>query len=123
MALSRRYSPEHPPGESCRFGMDFSAVIPPGVGIQFGTLGIATNTATPADASKDWTVLDAPQSWKNIGLVVETQVWEVNVRGRVLYATLRGGQSGTDYQITWTAHDTDGNVWPRTALCLCSLTS
>ena len=32
MPLSRRYTPEHPPGEECNFGLHFSLVIPPGVG-------------------------------------------------------------------------------------------
>lgn len=105
MALSRRYSPEHPPGESCVFGLDFSAVIPPGVGVTSGTLAIMTNTAVPADASANWTV------------------GPVEVRGRVLYATLKGGVAGTDYQLLWTAIDSDGHVWPRTALCLCAPTS
>ena len=104
MPLSRRYTPEHPPGESCVFGLDFSAVIPVGVGIGSGTLSILTNTATPAN-DKSWTI------------------GPVGVRGRVLYATLTGGVSGTDYQLQWEAIDTDGNIWPRTCLCLCAPTS
>jgi hypothetical protein len=36
---------------------------------------------------------------------------------------LTGGVSGTDYQIKWTATDSAGNVWPRTALVLCADTS
>ena len=52
MPLSRRYTPEIVPGESCNIGMDFSFVIPPGVGIDSGTVVIFTNTATPS-ASAD----------------------------------------------------------------------
>jgi hypothetical protein len=104
MPLSRRYSPEHAPGDSLSYGIDLSFLIPPGVGIQSGSLAIYTNTAQPA-----------PTSDFNIG--------PVTVRGRALYARLSGGMVGTDYQFRWTATDTAGNTWQRTALCLCSWTS
>lgn len=105
MPISRRYSPEHPPGESCSFGLDLSFVIPVGVGIESGTLQIFTNTADPAAADSDWT--KGP----------------VSVRGRAIYANLTGGVSGTDYQFRWGALDTAGNQWVRTALVLCAETS
>ena len=105
MPLSRRFFPEHPPGESCKFGIDFSVIVPVGGGLASGALAILTNTAAPADASADWT----------IGPVV--------VRGRALYAMLAGGVAGTDYQLKFTAVDTAGNTWPRTALVLCADTS
>lgn len=105
MPLSRRYSPEHPPGEKCTYGMDFSFVVPPGVGIASGSLSIWENVIPPVAADGDWTE------------------GAVNVLGRVLYATLSGGVEGKDYQIRWIATDTDGNQWPRTALQLCAQTS
>lgn len=105
MPLSRRYSPEHPPGESCPFGLDFSFVIPPGVGITDGSLSIWTNTVEPHPADADWTATP------------------VSVHGRVIYATLSGGIAGVDYQLRWVARDTEGNTYPRTALVLCALTS
>jgi hypothetical protein len=105
MPLSRRFNPEHPPGETCSFGIDFSFIIPPGVAIADGALQILTNTASPADASGDWTI------------------GPVMVRGRAIYATLSGGVAGTDYQLKFTAVDTAGNTWPRTALVLCADTS
>lgn len=105
MPLSRRYTPEHPPGEDCAFGLDFSFVIPPGVGLQSGSLAILTNTAAPIDASADWTI------------------GPVTVRGRALYAMLSGGVAGKDYQLKFTAVDTAGRTWPRTALVLCADTS
>lgn len=104
MPLSRRYTPEHPPTETCSFGLDYSAIIPAGVGVQSGALEIWTNTASPA-VSADW------------------KIGPVSVRGRAIYATLTGGLSGQDYQLRWTAVDTDGNVWPRTTLVLCAETS
>jgi len=104
MPLSRRYSPEFAPGESCLIGMDFSYVIPPGIGIQSGALAIFTNVASPL-ASTDFTV------------------GQVTIRGRVLYAALSGGVDGKDYQLRWSATDTSGNVFPRTALLLCAQTS
>jgi hypothetical protein len=105
MPVTRRYSPEHPPGESCSFGLDYSFVVPVGVGVESGTLTIQTNTAAPVDASADWTI------------------GPVTVRGRALYAMLSGGVAGTDYQLKFTAVDTAGNTWPRTALVLCAETS
>jgi hypothetical protein len=105
MPLSRRYRPEHPPGESCSFGLDYSFIIPVGVGIEQGTITIQTNAAEPVAADGDW------------------QIGAVSVRGRAIYATLAGGVPGVDYQLVWTAVDTQGNVWPRTCLVLCADTS
>ena len=105
MAITRRYRPEHPPTETCSFGLDYSFIIPVGVGIEQGTLSIFTNTATPEPADSDWTK------------------GAVSVRGRAIYAILSGGVPGTDYQLIWTAIDTAGNTWPRTTLCLCANTS
>ena len=105
MPLSRRYSPEHPPTESCNFGLDYSFILPVGVGITSGTLAIFTNSATPVAADAQW--VKGP----------------VTVRGRAIYANLSGGVVGTDYQLQWTAVDSDGNIWPRTALILCADTS
>ena len=102
--LSRRYMPAHPAGEQCDFAMSFDAVIPPGVGITAGALEIWTNVIPPVLSS-------------------DFSVGPVSVIGRALYATLSGGVDGTDYQLMWTATDTEGNVWPRTGLCLCATTS
>lgn len=105
MPLSRRYNPEHPPGENCSFGIDLSFIVPPGVGLASGTLAIFKNDAVQTPATADWTI------------------GPVSVRGRALYAMLTGGVAGTDYQLKWTAIDTAGNTWPRTTLVLCADTS
>lgn len=105
MPLSRRFTPEHPPGESCSFGLDYAFIIPVGVTIVAGSLAIFTNTAAPAPADDDWTV------------------GPIEVRGRAIYANLTGGVLGTDYQLQFTAVDSSGNVWPRTTLVLCANTS
>lgn len=104
MSLSLRYTPAFAPGESSIVGMDFSYLVPPGVGIESAALQVFTNTVAPA-LSSDFTV--------------GTVGW----RGRTLYARLSGGVDGTDYQVRWTATDTNGNIWPRTALMLCAETS
>lgn len=104
MPLSRRYTPEHAPGDSCIYGLDFSYLIPPGVGIASGQLSIWTNTVAPV-LSDDFVI--GPVLW----------------RGRTLYAPVTGGVPGTDYQVRWRATDTAGNVWHRTALVLCAETS
>ena len=105
MPLTRRYTPEHPPGESCLFGLDYSFVIPPGVGISEGSLSIFTNVVPPVAADADWTK------------------GAVTIRGRAVYAQLSGGVEGKDYQLRWSCTDTAGNVWPRTTLVLCAQTS
>jgi hypothetical protein len=104
MALGNRYFPAHPPGESCEFALDYSAIIPYGVGIASGTLEIVTNT-NPVEAQSDWTQ------------------GTVQIIGRRVYCDCSGGVEGTDYQIRWTATDTQGNTWPRTCLVLCAQTN
>lgn len=108
MPLSRRYSPEWSPGDTATIGMDFSYVLPPGVGIASNpSLSIWSNFAQPVDATAtDWNVLQSP-------LVV----------GRAVYAIVHGGQPGIDYQFRWNITDTLGNVWTRTGLLLVGLTS
>jgi hypothetical protein len=105
MPLSRRYTPEWAPGENAILGMDFSFVIPPGIGIASGSVSFWTNTAGPTNVGTDFTI------------------GAVQVLGRVIFCNLSGGLAGRDYQVRWIAADTDGNVWPRTALMLCGQTS
>jgi hypothetical protein len=106
MPISRRYTPELAPLEVSVFGMSFEYVIPRGVGIQSGTLEIVTNVV-PSE------------------LTTLVTAGPVTVQARTLYATLTAGfeAGGTDLRLIWTATDTDGNVWPRTALVLCAVTS
>jgi hypothetical protein len=103
--LTRRYWPSHPAGEVMTFGMDFAAVIPRGLGPTQGALTIFTNAVPPVDVSNTW-IIDP-----------------VQIVDRALYATLNGGVDGADYQFRWTATDSNGMIYPRTALCLCSTTS
>lgn len=105
MPLSRRYSPEHAPGDDCTYGLDFSYILPPGVGIQLGSLSIWTNAQPPVVNTTDW------------------QIGPVMSQGRALYARLSGGVEGTDYQLRWQAVDTEGAIWNRTCLVLCAQTS
>jgi hypothetical protein len=105
MAITRRYTPNWAPGESCIIGMDFSYVIPPGVGIVSGTLHFFNNLAVPIPADSDW-IIDG-----------------VEVVGRTLITALAGGVEGRDYQLLWTATDTNTFTWPRTALMACAPTS
>lgn len=108
MALTRRYSPEMAPNEGSMFGMDFSAIIPPGVGISLGQCA-AWRNAFPR--------VPAPLN--------ELVVGNVQIVGRTLIAFIEafGPAQGNDYQLEWTAFDTQGNVWPRTGLLLVSPTS
>lgn len=105
MPLSRRYSPEHPPGESCRFGIDYSAVIPRGIVIEQAYLRIFTNVFEPAEVTSDWLISD------------------MRIDDRIAHAFLTGGVEGTDYQFRWLIVDSAGNTLPRTVLVLCAQTS
>jgi hypothetical protein len=105
MSITRRYTPNFAPGEACLIGMDFSYVIPPGVGIASGILHFFNNLAVPVPADGDFTI------------------GAVQVLGRVLFAPIAGGHEGTDYQVLWIATDTEGAIWPRTALMACAPTS
>lgn len=104
MPLTRRYSPEHSPGDSCLYGIDMSLVLPPGAFISLGSVAVLSNTFVPTPAP-------------------EWAVGPVQIQGSVIFARLSGGTEGSDYQIRWNVQDSDGNVWNRTALVLCSLTS
>lgn len=104
MPISRRYIPEHPPGDQATYGMSYDVVFPRCVGITSGTLAIFTNVANPIPST-------------------DFSIGTVQVQGRALYASLVGGVSGTDYQLRWTANGTDGSIATRTALVLCAQTS
>ena len=104
MAISDRYQPPHPPGESSTFALDYSSILPPGVGLVDGSLTIVINT-NPVQTQGDWT--QGP----------------VTAIGRRVYCDLDGGVAGTDYQLRWSATDNLGNVWPRTFFVLCAETS
>ena len=105
MPITRRYTPAWAPGEVSLIGMDFSYVIPPGIGIANGTVHFFNNLAVPIASDTDFTI------------------GPVQVLGRVLYCNLSGGAEGKDYQVLWTATDTQGSVYPRTALLGCAPTS
>lgn len=104
--LTRRYIPSLAANEKSVFGIDYSDVIPLGVGIAAGTLDVFTNTVPPQDTT----------------LLTMTAV---TVRQRALYATItaKPGADGADFRLLWQATDTLGNIWPRTVLCLCSATA
>lgn len=106
MPLSRRYRPEWAPGEGASIGMDFSPLIPPGVGIASHAINVLINSIPPAPiTSADFTFGDG------------------GIEGRIVWQFMQGGVPGRDYQIHWEATDTNGNIWPRTALLLCADTS
>jgi hypothetical protein len=100
----RRYQ-THPKEETAVFMFDYSALVGRGVSLSNPSLSIFTNTVPPVAADGDW--------------VKGT----VSILGRAVYATLSGGIEGKDYQLRWSATDTEGNSWPRTTLVLVSPTS
>lgn len=105
MSLARRHSPEHAPGDSALYGMDFSFVLGPNAVIISALISVFENTFAPAAPSPDFTV------------------GPVTIDGSIVYARLSGGVEGADYQIRHRIEDSDGNTWNRTALVLCAQTS
>jgi hypothetical protein len=103
VALGNRYNPTHAPGDAVTFGLDLSAILPLGVGIDDASLEILINT-NPTQSQGDW------------------QQGEVAVDGRRVYADCSGGAAGVDYQFRWTVTDSTGSTWTRTVLCLCAET-
>ena len=101
---TRRYVPSWAPNEADAVGLNMAQVIPNGVGVSTASLTIWTNTATPT-------------------LTADFVIGIPSIEGRVVYATLSGGVVGRDYQLRWVVTDTLSNVWPRTALLLCSTPS
>jgi hypothetical protein len=102
--LSRRYTPSWSVGEADPVGLNMGQVIPRGAVIASATLAIYTNTATAVSSS-------------------DFVIGAMTIEDRAVYVNLSGGVLGRDYQLRWTVTDTQGNIWPRTALLLCSLTS
>ena len=105
MSLNNRYMPSHAVGDSCLYALDFSNILPLGVGFE-GSVGfeVEYNTVPPTGQS-DFTV--GPPYFV----------------GRRIYAQLSGGASAKDYRLTFTGGDSLGNTWSRSALLLCSATS
>ena len=103
MALGNRHFPPKSPEDATLFGLDWSAILPPGVGIASASLTIVTNT-NPVQQQSDTTQGDV--------IIARRRTW----------ATIGGGDEGTDYQFRWQITDTTGNVWQRTTLCLCAET-
>ena len=108
MSLSRRYTPELNPSESCLIGMSYEYIIPPGVGIKSGFVAALFNQVVSGAVPSDILTFGP-----------------IQIRGRVLYAqiTATAFTNAFDFQIEWIAYDTQGNVWPRVGLLLCSPTS
>lgn len=104
MSINNRYQQPHPAGAVIEYGLDFSTILPPGVTISDGRLAQQTNQVPP-QPTNDFTI------------------GPVQAIGRRLYAQLAGGAAGTDYQLIWTATDSQGGIWPRTVLLLCASTS
>lgn len=104
MAVSQRYQPSHPAGQSAVYAVDFSNILPPGVGLSQPGVIVLTNTVPP-------------------GLAQGITPGAGGFRGRIAWITISGGVSGQDYIIQWTVADTASNTWIVSALLLCAATS
>ena len=118
MPLTRRYSPSHSSGDDVAYGMDFSTILPPGIGIKddgsaaldiFYNRAPAPGTGYPPAATD---LIHGP----------------VHVRGAMVWAAVSVADAahadlGNDYLLRWAIFDTRGNRWERTALLLVALTS
>lgn len=104
MAINNRYLPSHPQGDNSLYGLDFTAILPPGVAIGSATVTLEYNSVPPT-ATSDWT----------LGVPIIT--------GRRVYAQLEGGLAGRDYRVNWRVVDSLANQWTRTCLLQCAATS
>lgn len=104
MAVTRRYQPSHPAGQSATYAVDFSPMLPPGVGLATPGVQIQTNTVPP-------------------GLATGITASGGGFLGRMVWITIQGGIAGIDYLVTWTVADTAGNSWVVSVLLLCAATS
>jgi hypothetical protein len=130
MALPNRYDPSHVPGETTRYCLDYSNIIPMGVGIIAAGLSIVTNT-NPVQAQEDWNLITADTSvpgsiWGNGGtpgfpgvpgipgtaaILWETALWDAgawDTAGSPGQPQIPGtpGAPGTSGTALW-----DANVW------------
>lgn len=103
MSLSRRYSPEWSPGDNCFIGMDFSYVLPPGVGIAQGAIDFLTqggDSPIPTPRMEIWTNTNPP--------VAAPEAWIVDPRYGVFAQTEPGWY--------WIKDETTGQaVWRQLA--------
>ena len=104
MAISQRYRPSHPAGQSAVYAVDFSNMLPPGVGVTMPAIQFFTNTVPP-------------------GIATGITSSGGGFRGRLAWINITGGTAGQDYLVQWTVSDTTGNQWIITALLLCAATS
>lgn len=106
MAVAQRYKPSHPAGQSAVYAVDFSNILPPGVGLSQPAVQIQTNTVPP-------------------GLASGITTGSGGFQGRMVWITITGGTAGQDYIITWTVSDTSAapNTWVISVLLLCAATS
>lgn len=109
MAVTRRYQPSHPKGQTATYGMDLSPMLPPGTLVRLVSVSIQTNTAPP-------------------GTDANVMVTGSGVLGRRVWVTIEGGTQGQDYLITWfiggdVAAGEFNNNWIISALLLCAATS
>lgn len=104
MAVSQRYKPSHPAGQSAVYAVDFSNILPPGVGLSQPAIQFFTNTTPP-------------------GIATGITSSGGGFRGRMAWITIAGGVAGTDYLIQWTLIDSQNNTWIVTVLLMCAATS
>jgi hypothetical protein len=118
--------------------MDFSFILPVGVGINPNGSDVSSpGVGGPTPRLEIWANLATPVfagGWDEAAGALSTVDWQVGatlgaagtgvaVSGRNVYAIISGGQPGVDYQMRWIINDTQGNRWMRTALLLVAQTS
>lgn len=118
---SQRYRPPMAPGERSPVGMDFSNIVPVGVGIASCTLQIFTNTVPPVETDAGF---EGSLTADFATIMTFGQPQQINIEDRFCWVWLNAlDQTATDYQFLFEALDNSNAAWTRTALLLCTVTS
>jgi len=118
-ATGARYRPFHTT-DNAFFSMDWSPILPPGLGIVSTMLTVVRNTNPTQPAPEVAVSLPAEGNalWDE-ALWDEGQWGSMGIEGRITSARCSGGNAGTDYQFRWAIVDSADNTWGETAFALC----
>jgi hypothetical protein len=107
----RRYYPSHAT-EKTMYGIDFSTLLPLGVGITDAWVTVYKNLNPWVWVNDTYGTTSTPD---------ELAVSDLLIRGRRVYVAVWNGVPGTDYVILWNISDTLTNDWQQATYVLCDM--